>query len=337
MVGLGVPPMPKRIYAQMAAAFQEEHGKPTDQEAPGHTLVETTAAMIDNGDPQAESLTNVTSKEDGEDVMTIAHSDTSGAMKQVQRKIKTVPLPVDPEELRTRYKVLENNFLYTQFKFSNIEWLRDCHKGTFAGLADYLLGTKVMKLPALKDQGKTVEWATLLRYELAIRKKAMEFVKDDGLGLATALRKAMQDEETRALYFTSYISTGAGTKSIKQRERSRSRGRERDTRKSWKGKGAKGTKAQDTGKNNNTRNTSMPSTWEPRYRGNRGGKQKGSAKGGFTVVSKTPDRQLICYAFNTEGKTCDGQCGMIHCCRVLGCYSTTHPMFKHPGWKSDQA
>ena len=107
-----------------------------------------------------------------------------------------------------------------------------------------------------------------------------------------------------------------------------------------KAKAPKGEKAQDNGKNNarNNDKSDMPAAWEPRYRGSRAGKGKGTQqKGGFTIVSKTPDRQSICYAYNTEGKSCDGKCNMIHCCRILGCYSTTHPMFKHPGWKADQA
>ena len=58
--------------------------------------------------------------------------------------------------------------MYTEFKLSNIEWLRDCHKRTFSEMADFILGTKVIKLPALKDQGKQVDGATILRYELAI-------------------------------------------------------------------------------------------------------------------------------------------------------------------------
>ena len=53
----------------------------------------------------------------------------------------------------------------------------------------------------------------------------------------------------------------------------------------------------------------------------------------------TPENRYICYTFN-DHRGCDGSCGMVHCCRVKGCYDTAHPMYQHPGfdqtWFGDQ-
>ena len=55
-----------------------------------------------------------------------------------------------------------------------------------------------------------------------------------------------------------------------------------------------------------------------------GGKTDG--KSGKGTTGRTADGRLICYAYNNEG--CDGNCGMVHCCQVRGCYGT-HPAWKH--------
>ena len=211
--------------------------------------------MVQDNDPIAEPLTNVASVADGEEDITFTDSDFTGALKVHQRKVKFVAPPCDAEELRTRYKVLENALLYAQFKNGSVAWLRDFHKNNMAELADYLLGAKVMKLPAIRESGRRVSWGTILKYEYQIRKRAMEFVKEEGLGLATALRKAMKDDETRSLHFNAYNSlnnkrpredseSDGGKKKNKNRNKNKGNGKgDKGTGKakgSWKGKQAKG-------------------------------------------------------------------------------------------------
>ena len=94
------------------------------------------------------------------------------------------------------------------YKHANKPWLAGFTKDTFQKLADYLLGDKVMKLPAARDTNRSIPWRVILAYELAIRRKAMDYVKDDKIPLAEALEKAMKDSETRALHFTDRISLG---------------------------------------------------------------------------------------------------------------------------------
>ena len=126
--------------------------------------------------------------------MTLTHADVTGSVKEVQRRVQLVPLPSDAEELRAKYKAPDNCFLYAQYKYPTTGWLADCRKGTHGELADYLLGSKVLKMRAMKDMNRTVDWSVIIRYEFEIRKKAMELVKDEGYGLSKAIRAACQDE-----------------------------------------------------------------------------------------------------------------------------------------------
>ena len=52
--------------------------------------------------------------------------------------------------------------------------------------------------------------------------------------------------------------------------------------------------------------------------------------GGLKCCSTASDDRMICYAYN-DGRHCDGDCGMLHVCRVIGC-ADTHPMVELPGF-----
>ena len=63
----------------------------------------------------------------------------------------------------------------------------------------------------------------------------------------------------------------------------------------------------------------------------KGGKGGKTIKiGGLKCCSTASDDRMICYAYN-DGRHCDGDCGMLHVCRVIGS-ADTHPMVEHPGF-----
>ena len=73
-------------------------------------------------------------------------------------------------------------------------------------------------------------------------------------------------------------------------------------RAAWKGSGTKGGKGKKG------------------HKGDRGDKGKGKGK----LKYRTLDDKAICFAYNNQGESCDGQCGRAHVCRkCLG----PHPMF----------
>ena len=61
------PPMPKKDYAIMAEAFEQVHGKKDDNRQPGKPTMARRLDQITDDDLQADPLSDVTSKEDGED------------------------------------------------------------------------------------------------------------------------------------------------------------------------------------------------------------------------------------------------------------------------------
>ena len=136
--------------------------------------------------------------------------------------------------------------------------------------------------------------------------------------MGAALKEAIKDSETRQLYFLDYLNL-----ETKTRKRGKGQGDDSDgppIKKKTKGGKDKG-KGKGTGKNKNK------------------GKDPDSVtaihaaiaqKCGFTLVGKTPDKKFICYKFN-DGIYCDHSCGMLHICRIKGCYDN-HPMVQHKGW-----
>ena len=127
--------------------------------------------MVEGNDPKAEPLEQIASLEDGDEEFTYAECGVTGVLKAHTRKVKKVPPPPTPERLRKTYKVLENSFLYAMRKHGNVWWLQDFAVGTFATLADYVLGKKVMRLEAASDTNTSVPWSTLLKYEYQVRKE----------------------------------------------------------------------------------------------------------------------------------------------------------------------
>ena len=303
--------IPVRTYNMMASSFKEAHGKRDDDELPGEPLMAGRVKMIEGNDPKAEPLEQVGSLEDGDEEITYAECGVTGVLKAHTRKVKKVPPPTTPERLRKTYKVLENSFLYAMRKHGNVWWLQDFTTGTFANLADYILGKKVMRLEAAADTNTAVPWSTLLKYEFQIRKRAMEHIRDDKLTLKQGLERAMHDSEIRALYFTTPLTL---------QKRGTKRTAEEDT-KPWKptkpNKEPKGKSKGDKGKSKSSKGSGK-------------GKLGKSIKlGGLKCCGRTEDDRLICYAYN-DGQ-CDGDCGMVHVCRVIGC-ADTHPMIEHPGF-----
>ena len=56
--------------------------------------------------------------------------------------------------------------------------------------------------------------------------------------------------------------------------------------------------------------------------------KKGKGQGHGELASRTPDGRMMCFAYSTSG--CPGDCGMVHCCQVRGCFG------QRPTWKHSQ-
>ena len=151
-----------------------------------------------------EKLCDVTSREEGEEEALTTEVGKDGRLSIRKGAKKEVKPPTDAEELRTRYRVLANAWLFASSRHPNRVWLADFAEATYTKLADYLLGPKVFQLratlnPNSPDTGPTASWDTVLRYEFEIRRAAYELVRADGFTLDAALTAAAKDSEVRNL------------------------------------------------------------------------------------------------------------------------------------------
>ena len=199
-------PLPNRPYQAMAQALEAEHGEKPDSELPGQPLMGIRTGMIESNMPAADHLSELASLEDGEDEAVFAECDLTGVLRRSHRKPKRVPAPTNPETLRNAYIILDNSWLYAKYKHFNTPWLADMKPGVFEDLVKYLLGKKCYRLEAAADNNMTAPWTAILKYEYQVRKLAMEWVKKGKYTLAEAIKAAMVHEETRALYFTAYVT-----------------------------------------------------------------------------------------------------------------------------------
>ena len=134
---------------------------------------------------------------------------------------KEIQEPQNPEDLRTRYRVLGNAWEFAELKHPGRVWLAGFGTQTYSALADYILGPKVLGLRVLRDplnprSDVKPSWLTVMNYEFQIRKAAFEQVRRGGVTAVTALSNAMKDPELRGLHFTSIFQIQANSSGKKQ-------------------------------------------------------------------------------------------------------------------------
>ena len=157
-------PVSDKDYTLMESAFIKINGKVEEAERPGQPLMSKRMKEILSNSPEAEALSDIASKADGQEEVLVAEHDVAGVFTAGIRDIKKVKLPADTEELRERYVVLDNSWLYSKLKHSNKPWLQDMHQGAFAKTIKHLLGEKVMKRRGLVDAGIQIPWEAVLTY-----------------------------------------------------------------------------------------------------------------------------------------------------------------------------
>ena len=304
----------------MKTAFEKAHGKVAKEFTPGKYLLGSKLEQIQETEPFASPSTEVTTKEDGEKDIVVTDVDRNGRLMVKKGAAKTVKLPKDPEELRTRYRILGNAWLFAGARHGGREWLADFDENVFPSFADYVLGPKVYSLQATRmDEkgstesiGATPDWDIILQYEYEMRKQVMDWVKEDNMTMKDAFAKVVKDSETRELRFMNPWQLRLNTAKVKKEHL-------KDTWSYDKGGGKKGGKGNE-GKGFNT--------WS--YDKGKGNKCKGKGKG--KQFRMTPDGKPICFRFKNKDEKCAG-CSMLHVCQV--CFGD-HPKYdsKCPGFPS---
>jgi hypothetical protein len=312
--------LPKEIttvdHKMMRTAFEALHGKLQKWEVPSKSYLGLKMEDIEDDEPKAEKLTEVHSKEDGEEQYLKADLDfAGGGTIKIKKGAQHGVMPTNGEELRQKLRVMCNMWLFLRTKHTNRKWLRDLTKDDFVAYSDYLLGKKVA---ALKDaKGNSPSFMLILNYEYEIRKQAYESVSADGFTLKDALKNACQDAELRNLHLIEPMM-GAKFKSPEPKKR-----------------GDRGTSPPPSRRRAGTPMKGQKAKWQ---KGNKQGGKKGGGQGGGggggddpdggsnkKIKSKTPDGREICYKYNNKGEKCDGQCNRIHVCQIC--------MGKHPRYE----
>ena len=307
-------PVTSNEHAAMLKAYEVRYGRLETGETPGKHYLGVKAEEIEDNEPKAESLKEVSSKDDGEDDFLLSEVGKDGNLK-VRKGVRDGKMPADPEELRARLKLVANCWLFLRTKHSNREWLQDLDDKVFGKYADHLLGKFVHGATVFShDGGSAVRppWGLVLSYEFEMRKWAYEQVVREQITLAEAIKAASKNTELKEKYFVTPYTLGvqqgnaAGTK--RTSEVAAEQDQVWDGSKKWgrKGKGRGGRK------------------------GGKGGKDKGATKkgDGKGKHSRTPDGRAICYKHNNENEKCNGQCNMLHVCQR--CFDRTHKAFECP-------
>eukprot|EP00435_Cladocopium_sp_Y103_P026843 s3622_g6.t1 len=288
-------PVPANEYAMLREALETQLGRLKDFEVPSKSLVASKMDDVELNVPRVEDLRDVSSIEDGEADVLQGSLDASTGIFRMKPARATVLMPKNPEELRLRHRRLAIAWEVVKTKHRNPVWLQGRLLDIYRQLSDHILGRHVagLQLPG----GQTPQWETVLKYELEIRKRAYEAVRQgDEPTLEAALTKAMKDSEVMNLHFIIPVTTAAASSAS---------------------------------------SSSTPTARTASPAGSKGG-SKGKAKGGVRPAKKlhvkTPDGRPLCFKFNNNGKCAAKNCNYVHQCqRCLG----AHPKSSRNALKKD--
>ena len=322
--------LPRTDYGRMKMAFEGAHEELEEKLTPSKVLVERRLDMIEDDEPKAMRLEEISSVADPEDELLGAAFDAGGALR-IKPKANELRLPQTPEELRTRHKIAAHSWIFAMYRAGSCRWLVDFDVGVYTKLSDYLLGEDVWGLEAKDASNKTIgraPWGLVLSYRQAIEKKACRLV-GSGLTLKKAMKAAMEDSVVKERNFTTPLAVSP--KTLQQDGQARVV----DT---WQGSGSKGKKGSWGEKGSWGNRYSGGNDWSggKTGRGGKWGRGKGGKSGGNKGTAKsrgkgkykgkrfTPDGRPICFAFNGEGCPGPPACDRIHVCGLcFGDHSIT--------------
>ena len=322
---------PKEIQGpeqtMLRRAIQAIGGRRPDKEIPAERYLAKKMQETEVNAPQASPLEEMVSLDDDVDEGQEVSKDRAGYMKLTQIK-KSLPPPASNEELRQRLRVDCNTWLMIKAKHTNRMWLQDLEKEVYETYIDYLLGGQVSSLTTtapgeegLAERQLLPPWTLVISYEGQIRKKAMSLVREEGETLAAGLKRAYKDQELRQRYFITPMALSPKA----------SEGGGKRHGQHFYEDYAPWTKRHQGHWGGGNRGAGKGKSSKGRGKGHKGkqDKQGGGPPNAISLVSRTPDQKLICFAYNDPSQTCDGKCSMVHVCRVRGCHAK-HPMYQCP-------
>lgn len=325
-------PLQGSEYLIMKLAFEAIHNKLEDYEAPARVYLEKRIADLEGGDLRAESLQTVLNREQDGDESLVPSWDIAGTVK-LRRTVADIADPANPEELRARLAVMFNGLMMVALQHSNRSELQGFTPMFTQAYCQYLLGEHCWLLVAKDADGKVIaapQWSLVVRYEMAIRKRAYRVMQDSGKALVLCIKESWLDPLTKERAFTTPLAIAAATGHINVEMSSSS--------------SSVAYNHGTAGNNNNVRNIHLKqdkgggSGGKGRGRGQgksqkgRGKSNKGKGKGSkssFSIPSgcqpKTPDGRSVCFGYNDAVVRCrNPECPFVHCC---GRCFAKHPIY----------
>ncbi len=205
-------------------AYEAIHEEIDDAVFPSQEYNNGRIGQIEEGEYKAEPLSHIVSVkasgEEGADVESILALMKTGTVRTTKVRVK-VPMPVSPEELRSRYDTMTIHWDLMKMRFPERPAFRGLDEKVWRDLVNYILGAQVHGYKSSK--GVKLSWADTLEYEHEIRKRAFRKVTSDPeVTLRDAIKEARTNNELRTTHFALQLVTSG------VRERSRSPRRPRD-------------------------------------------------------------------------------------------------------------
>jgi hypothetical protein len=320
----------------MTRALVASFGKRPERELPSAEYLAFKLEQIENGDFKASTLDAVVSKleqsHSSEDLA--ASFDHQGRMRVTHKRHKG-SLPANSEEFRLKLKIESNLWLMVASKLKSAPWLKGLCPQDFLDYADFILGERVLgikKLDPISGSSAPLSppWAVVLGYDAELRQEAWRRVEEDpgGITISAALKQVVKDPEIKNLFFIEVLAIGGNKRKAPEPSLGSADLAAPPLSKTARKKQAKASRlaaASVSSSGDGGVGTGNAPKGGGKGKGKGGGKGKGKGNG---WCSTTPDGRRLCFAYN-NGESCGGSCGMVHACRVTGCYSTEHPAIRH--------
>ena len=308
-------PLRSNEYTGMRVSGETRRWKLDDKDLPALSFLEERFDRLEAGDYHVEALSKVISRDEDLDPGIQSFFDATGKL-QLRKGGVAVPLPANPEQLRSRIKIWGialqmigmKNAIHTAFQ----DWTPQ-HTENYLS---YLLGEFCLGLIGRSATGETVaapSGAQRSMYEQQIRKGCHKLMMEEGVAAPAAPLQAWIDPEIKERHFTTPTAlSGVARKPF-------------DSYSQGSGKGGGKGGAGKNKKHNNGPYGGKGGKGEGKGgkfgKGGKGGAGK-SGKGGKVGGGKLG----VCFSFNNHWEMCTrSNCKFAHVCSIGG---GKHPVYK---------
>jgi hypothetical protein len=310
-------PVSRTALIALRQKYEAEHGRVTDAIWPCAAMIEKRLEEIEEGSFRAVPLTEVICEEKGTD----EHVEVRdlGSNVKIRKQPTALPLPGTTEEFRQRIETLAISYILAAYKHSTRQWLQSATMPVWDKYVKYILSEEVANFTHEASSSSTgsaltvkATWATVLGYELAMRKFACKAILYEGMTFVEAMNAAMKDLSIKERYFiTPTAMQGCrGSPASQSTSQASNPG-------AISNKKRKAAERLAWIKENASSGTSKPAKGKGKGRGR--GKGKGKGKN----LKKTPDGRFICGFYGTPAGCKKDKCDFVHCCEW--CFES------HPG------